>query len=87
MSHKFKDESEKILEEVKLRIKHTRDRMEEVDIRLIKSFNHLVHRKRIQTLYFNTLGQLAFSKCACKGLDVNFVTEYLMINLVQVNYW
>jgi hypothetical protein len=38
MAHKFREESEKILDEVKLRIKQTRDKMEEVDLRLIKSF-------------------------------------------------
>ena len=39
MAHKFKEESEKILEEVKLKIKYTRERMELVDLKLIKSFN------------------------------------------------
>jgi hypothetical protein len=38
MAQKFKEESEKILEEVKLKIKHTRDYMEHVDLKLIKSF-------------------------------------------------
>jgi hypothetical protein len=38
MAHKFKEESEKILEEVKLKIKHVRDSMEQVDLKLIKTF-------------------------------------------------
>lgn len=38
MAYKFREESEKILDEVKLRIKLTREKMEEVDLRLIKSF-------------------------------------------------
>ena len=87
MAYKFRDESEKILDEVKLRIKQTREKMEEVDLRLIKSFQQVIHRKRIQTLYFNTLGQLSYSKCVTKGLDVTYVSEYLMVSLVQVNYW
>ena len=87
MAYKFRDESEKILDEVKLRIKQTREKMEGVDLRLIKSFQQVIHRKRIQTLYFNTLGQLSYSKCVTKGLDVTYVSEYLMVSLVQVNYW
>jgi hypothetical protein len=87
MAYKFRDESEKILDEVKLRIKQTREKMEGVDLRLIKSFQQVIHRKRIQTLYFNILGQLSYSKCVTKGLDVTYVSEYLMVSLVQVNYW
>ena len=87
MAYKFRDESEKILDEVKLRIKQTREKMEGVDLRLIKSFQQVIHRKRIQTLYFSTLGQLSYSKCVTKGLDVTYVSEYLMVSLVQVNYW
>jgi hypothetical protein len=87
MAYKFRDESEKILDEVKLRIKQTREKMEEVDLRLIKSFQQVIHRKRIQTLYFNTLGQLSYSKCVTKGLDVTYVSEYLMVSLVKINYW
>ncbi len=38
MSHKFKEESEKIVDEIKLKIKQVRDSMENVDLKLVKSF-------------------------------------------------
>ena len=56
MSTKFKEESDRMLEETKLKIKVERETMEEVDLKLIRSFYSVIHKKRIQNQYFNTLG-------------------------------
>lgn len=84
ISHKFKEESDRIVEETKLKIKNSRDTMENIDLKLIRSFYSVIHKKRIQNQYFNVLGQLKFSKCASKGLEVSFLNEYLIESMLNV---
>ena len=61
--------------------------MEKVDLKLVESFYSVIHKKRIQNQYFYTLGQLKFSKCASKGLDVSFVNEYLIDTMININHY
>ena len=61
--------------------------MEGVDLKLVECFHGVIQRKRCTTLYFNTLGQSMFSKCASKGLDANMLKEYMIGHLVKYNFW
>jgi|LauGreDrversion4_2_1035121.scaffolds.fasta_scaffold111460_1 hypothetical protein len=56
MTHKFKEESDRIVEETKHKIKKSRENMENIDLKLIQSFYSVIHKKRIQNQYFNVLG-------------------------------
>jgi hypothetical protein len=47
MSTKFKEESDRIVEETKLKIKIEREAMEEIDLKLVQSFYSVIHKKRI----------------------------------------
>ena len=42
----YKEDKDKITDEVKKRIKELRDKMEKIDIKLIQSFYQAVQRKR-----------------------------------------
>ena len=48
MSHKYKEESDRIIEETKLKIKKSREAMEDIDLKLIQSFYSVIQKKRIQ---------------------------------------
>lgn len=87
VSQKYKEESEKATEELKLKVKAVRDVMEGVDLRLIECFHNVVIGKRTQTTYFEALGQQAFSRSASHGVDVKFLPEHLVSQLIQVDYW
>ena len=47
MSTKFKEESDRIVEETKLKIKIEREAMEATDLKLVQSFYSVIHKKRI----------------------------------------
>jgi hypothetical protein len=73
----YKDvENDRIIEILKMRVKVIRQDIEKVDIHIVEAYQGVVERKKITSLYFNNLGQLSFSKCASKGLDVSNVKEY-----------
>jgi hypothetical protein len=56
VSQKYKEESEKATEELKMKVKAVRNVMEGVDLRLIECFHNVVIGKRTQTTYFEAFG-------------------------------
>ncbi len=44
-----------------------------------------IERKREEGLYFKTLGEVCFSKCACKGIEPECTIEYMILNLMTLH--
>ncbi|CDW72147.1 UNKNOWN [Stylonychia lemnae] len=84
---KYKQDKDKIEDDIKYRVKVLRDSMEKLDVRIISMLMDKVQQKRNNALYFRTLGEHSLSKCATKGIDSQCVIEYMMIQLFLMRTW
>lgn len=87
VGQRYKEDSDKIIDDIKMKIKEARNQMEKVDLKLVECFHGVIQRKRTQSLYFETFGQAVLVKCLSKGVEITLAREHLMSKLFQYNFW
>ena len=73
-----------MISSLKKRLHDLFNRLEGIDVSLVKTIEEHIVKKRSSKLYFMALGKMAVYKCISKGLEPIYLTNYLAMALAKL---